>query len=128
MWALLTVVQTCALPICITGRPGGPPVKAGSALADSIAGRFGFAGVLGALYHRERTGRGQFVDVAMVDCMFALLFDEPLDCYETLGMPFRQGNRLPRLSPFDTFPTADGWVVIGTASDREWLKIGRAHV
>src|SRR3546814_3960282 len=77
------MVQAASGMMSITGHPGGPPTKAGSALADSIAGSFGFAGVLGALSHRERTGRRQFVDVAMRAALFALPFDEPLDRQQT---------------------------------------------
>ena len=117
------VAQAAAGLMSITGLPGGPPLKAGSALADSIAGTFAAAGVLGALFHRERSGEGQLVDISMVDCLFALLFDEPLDCYEQLGMPFRQGNRVARFSPFNTFPTRDGWIVMGVATPRQWRAL-----
>ena len=107
----------------ITGTPGTPPTKAGSALADSIASVFAFSGILGALFHRERAGVGQFVDISMVDGLFSLLFDEPLDCYERLGLDYRQGNRVMRFSPFNTFPTQDGWIVVGCGTDAMWRSV-----
>jgi crotonobetainyl-CoA:carnitine CoA-transferase CaiB-like acyl-CoA transferase len=110
----------------ITGQPGGSPTKAGSALGDTISSGFAFAAVLGALYHRERMGIGQFVDVSMVDVLFSLIFDEPLDCYERLGLPYQQGNRVMRFSPFDAYPAQDGWLVIGCGTDAMWQGICRA--
>lgn len=107
----------------ITGQPGAPPTKAGSALADTISAVFAFSGILAALYHRERTGTGQFVDISMVDGLFSLLFDEPLDCYERLGLDYQQGNRVLRFSPFNTFPTRDGWLVIGCGTDAMWKAL-----
>jgi len=109
--------------MAITGDVGGPPSKAGSPLADGIAGTFATAGVLGALFQRERSGKGQFVDVSMADCLVALIFDEPLDCYEELRVPIRQGNRIMRFSPFNTFPTCDGAVAIGAATRQDWIAL-----
>jgi formyl-CoA transferase len=104
----------------ITGMPGQPPTKAGSPLADAIASSFAMGGVLGALFHRERTGEGQHVDVSMVDCLFSLLFDEALDCYRQLELPFQQGNRILRFSPFNSYRTRDDWMVIGVGSEPQW--------
>ena len=67
------VTQAASGLMNLTGMPGGPPTKAGSALADSIGGVFAFGGILTALYHRERTGEGQHVDISMVDCLFSLV-------------------------------------------------------
>ena len=106
--------------MAITGQPDGPPTKAGSGLADSITSVFAFSGILAALYHAERTGEGQHVDVAMTDSVFSLVYDEPLECYAALGLSDRIGNRLPRLSPFNAYETSDGWVIIGVASDAHW--------
>ena len=118
-----TMAQAAAGLMSITGDPQGPPMKAGSALADTIAGTFAFAGILAALLHRIRSGEGQHVDVSMVDCLLALVLDESPDVWPTLGLPMRQGNRIPRVSPFNVYPTTDGWIVIGTASDAEWARL-----
>jgi formyl-CoA transferase len=107
----------------MTGHPDGPPVKIASPISDALAGSFAASGVVAALLHRERTGEGQAIDVSMADCLFALIFDEPVDCYERLNLAARQGNRIMRFSPFNTFQTADGWVAIGAATDTEWRSL-----
>ncbi len=125
-------VQAAAGLMSVTGLPGQPPMKAGTALSDAIAGTFAMSGVVAALYDREKTGAGQFVDVSMVDCLFALLYDDPIDWYERLGVPVRQGNRIMRFSPVNTNRTHDGWAVLGAATADQWhgmLKaIGRADL
>lgn len=117
------MVQAATGLMSLTGQPGQPPVKSATALSDAIAGVFAAQGVLAALLHRERTGEGQAVDVGMADCLFSLLFDEPIDCYEGLGLAPRQGNRIMRFSPFNVFRTCDGWVAIGTATHEEWQAL-----
>ena len=120
------VTQAVSGLMNLTGFPDGPPTKAGSALADSIGGTFAFGGITTALLHRERTGQGQWVDVSMLDCLLSLVLDEPLDCYEELGLPERLGNRIMRLSPFNAYPAKDGWLVIGAGTDTHWHNILRA--
>jgi formyl-CoA transferase len=126
------MVQAAIGLMSMTGQPGEPPVKTASALSDAIAGTFAANGIVAALLHRERTGEGQAIDVAMSDCLFSLIFDEPIDCYERLDLAPRQGNRIMRFSPFNIFRTTDGWVAIGTATHSEWLALldamGRADL
>ena len=117
------MVQAATGLMSLTGQPGDAPVKTATALSDAITGVFAAKGVLAALLHRERTGEGQAIDVGMADCLFSLLFDEPIDCYERLGLAPRQGNRIMRFSPFNVFRTSDGWVAIGTATHEEWLAL-----
>lgn len=119
-------VQAAAGLMSVTGLPGQPPMKAGTALSDAIAGTFAMSGVLAALLDRTRTGRGQFVDVSMVDCLFSLLFDDPIDWYERLGVPVRQGNRILRFSPINTYATSDGWAVLGAATADQWAGVLKA--
>lgn len=107
----------------VTGLPGAPPTKAGSPLADTVSAGFALAGILGALFHCQRKGVGQLVDVSMVDILFSLLFDEPFDCYASLGLEQQQGNRVSRLSPFNAYPVTDGWIVIGCGTDAMWKGI-----
>lgn len=119
-------VQAAAGLMSVTGLPGQPPTKAGTALSDAIAGTFAFSGILAALLDRTNTGRGQFVDVSMVDGLFALLFDDPIDWYERLGVPTRQGNRILRFSPINTYATRDGWAVLGAATAGQWAGVLKA--
>jgi len=117
------MVQAAVGLMSITGHPDRPPTKAGSPLSDAIAGVFAAMGVLSALLHRERTGEGQSVDVSMADCLFSLIFDEPLDCYSRLGLGFQQGSRIMRFSPFNAYKSADGWITIGAATDDDWVAL-----
>ena len=126
------MIQAAVGIMSMTGHPDGPPVKIASPMSDALAGSFAASGVVAALLHRERTGEGQAIDVSMADCLFALIFDEPVDCYERLNLDARQGNRIMRFSPFNIFRTTDGWVAIGAATDAEWRSLldtmGRADI
>lgn len=126
------MVQAAVGLMSITGHPDSAPTKAGSPLSDAIAGVFAAMGILSALVHRERTGEGQSVDVSMADCLFSLIFDEPLDCYGRLGLEFKQGSRIMRFSPFNVYKCADGWITIGAATNEDWMALldlmGKGHL
>jgi len=117
------MIQASSGLMSITGEPAGSPQKAGSPISDGIAGTFAVSGILGALYQRTNTGKGQFIDVSMADCLVSLMLDEPWDCYEALGLPFRQGNRIMRFSPFNTYPAFDGTVALGAATQDDWVNL-----
>jgi CoA:oxalate CoA-transferase len=117
------MVQAATGLMSITGEPGGAACKTGSPLSDGIAGTFAVSGILGALFQRERSGEGQFIDVSMSDCLVSLMLDEPLDCYERLGLPVRQGNRIMRFSPFNTYSASDGKVALGAATHEDWVAL-----
>ena len=117
------MIQADSGLMSITGDPDGLPRKAGSALADGISGAFAASAILAALFEARQSGQGQFIDVAMTDCLVSLVLDEPLDCYPALGLPPRQGNRIMRFSPFDTFATRDGNVTVGVATGTEWRAL-----
>lgn len=104
----------------ITGEPDGPPMKTGGALSDMIAGSYAALGIVAALQERERSGLGQAVDVAMTDCLFSMMMDEPLDSYEQLGLAARQGNRIMRFSPFNAYRAKDGWLTLGAVTREDW--------
>jgi formyl-CoA transferase len=117
------MIQAAVGLMSITGQPESGPVKAGSPISDAIAGVFAANGIVAALLHRERAGVGQAIDVSMADCLFSLIFDEPLDCYKRLGLEFQQGSRIMRFSPFNAYRTMDGWVVIGAATQADWTAL-----
>lgn len=104
----------------ITGAPDGPPMKTGGALSDMIAGTYSALGILAALRERERSGLGQAVDVAMTDCLFSMMMDEPVDRLDALGLAARQGNRILRFSPFNAYRAQDGWVTLGVVTRADW--------
>ncbi len=110
----------------LTGEPDGPPLKVGASLADIFTGTMAAQGILAALHQRATTGKGQKVDVALFDSVLATL------CYQAQGylltgeVPERLGNRHPSLSPYETFQTADGYVIVGVGNDSLWVSFCRA--
>ncbi|MBN1873859.1 MAG: CoA transferase [Anaerolineae bacterium] len=118
------VAQAMSGLMSVTGFPD-QPLKTGPAIADAISGLTAATGLLAALWQRERTGRGAYIEVAMVDALFACL-ENVLVTYDVTGhIPVRQGNVDAVLAPFDSFQTADGWVVIGIGNDRLWQALAR---
>ncbi len=110
--ALDIVVQAMGGIMSITGEPGGGPVRPGSSLGDMIAGLFATNAVFAALYERERSGKGQMIDISMLDCQLAVL-EAAIGRYVATGeVPGPLGTRHPSFTPFQAFQTADGWVVV----------------
>jgi crotonobetainyl-CoA:carnitine CoA-transferase CaiB-like acyl-CoA transferase len=106
----------------ITGTADGPPVRVGVAVADIAAGMFAFQGLLLALVARGRTGRGQLVDVSLLDAVTALLTYQAGRYFATGGPPQRTGNRHTAIAPYDTFEAADGVLVLAVGTDAQWLQ------
>ncbi len=116
------IIQGMGGLMSITGPDADHPTKVGSSVADIFAGIFSAVGILAALYSRERTGRGQQVDVAMLDCMVAIL-ENAISRYVTSGNnPVPIGNRHPSIAPFCTVTTADGAMNIACGNDELWRK------
>ena len=110
--ALDVVVQGMGGVMSITGEEGGAPVRPGLSLGDIAAGLFTAIGVLAALQERERSGRGQMIDISMLDCQVAVL-ENAFARYSATGeAPKAIGTRHPLSTPFQAFPTADGYIVI----------------
>jgi len=119
-------VQAMTGVVATTGFADGPPVKAGPALVDFAAGTHLAAAVLAALFHRERTGTGQHVEVAMQDAILPALTSNVAGWLEAGGdFPDRVGNRHGGLSvvPYNVYPTTDGWVAILCLRDRHWVSL-----
>ena len=116
-------IQAASGLMSVTGQPEGTPTKIGSSMADTIAGTFALSGILASLIQRNKTGIGEFIDVSMNDCLISLLYDEPWDCFGELGLEKRQGNRIMRFSPFNFYSAADGGIVFGAATEKDWLAI-----
>jgi formyl-CoA transferase/CoA:oxalate CoA-transferase len=109
----------------ITGPGDGPPYRLGVAIADIATGMFAVQGILAALYVREKTGRGQLVDVAMLDSVTALLTYQASIAFATGTTPTRMGNRHPSIAPYDTFPAADGDFVLSVGNDDQFARLAR---
>src|SRR5205809_2585890 len=116
------IVQGMGGVMSITGEPGGPPVKPGLSLGDISAGLFAAIGVLAALHERETSGRGQLVDISMLDCQVAILENAFARYFATGVPPTALGTRHPVSTPFQAFPTADGYIVIalGFGLENAW--------
>lgn len=116
------VVQAESGLMDLTGRPEGPPTKTGISLADEVAGLYLVQGVLLALWERQRTGRGQLVEVALHDALLSL-FTYQAEQYLAGGVePRRMGNRHPSIAPYQTFEAADGTVVVGVGNEAIWER------
>ena len=117
------MVQAAVGLMSVTGDEKSPPTKTGSPISDAISGSYAALGILAALLHKEKTGQGQEIDISMADCLFSMVFDEPFDCYEELGIKQRQGNRIMRFSPFNVYKTIDGWIALGAATNADWVEL-----
>ena len=117
------VVQAMSGLMAKTGFPDGPPTKVGATVGDQVPALFGALGILAALRQREQDGLGQHVDIAMLDSLVTLLWDEPLDDYEELGIPERVGNGDPRGAPLGVFETRDGQMAMVMTSEAQWESL-----
>src|SRR3982750_3251409 len=106
----------------LTGSPDAPPVRVGVAIADIASGMFAAQGITAALYARERTGRGQHVDIAMLDAVAAMLTYQAGISFATEVSPVRLGNRHPTIVPYETFTAADGEFMLAVGTDDQWRK------
>lgn len=110
----------------LTGWPNGLPTASGVAFGDSVAGMFLVQGIMFALFHHERTGQGQYIDVAMVDSLVALL-QHGFTQVSAMGQePERVGNRDLADYPYDTFQAKDGFCQLGNASAANWMPFAEA--
>ncbi|MCK8463627.1 CoA transferase [Aliiroseovarius sp. S1339] len=116
------VVQARGGVMSITGEKNRDPVRVGASVGDIVAGMFLGHGLLAALYQRQRTGRGQQVDVAMLDSQLAILEHAVAITSETGVPPGPSGARHPSIAPFEAFHTADGLLVIACGNDTLFAK------
>jgi len=120
--ALDVIVQGVGGIMSITGEPGRPPVRVGTSIGDVAAGLYAAIGILAALHERERSGEGQAVDISMLDCQLAIQENAYTRYFATGVVPGPLGTRHPAATPFQAFPTADGWIVVALAfgAENQW--------
>lgn len=116
------VVQAMGGIMSITGEEDGKPTRVGTSIGDITAGLFTAIGVLSSLNFRRETGKGQKVDVAMLDCQIAILENAIARYTVTEEIPKPGGNRHPSIVPFETFETSDGEIMIAVGNDGLWEK------
>lgn len=117
------VVQAEGGLMSLTGPADGDPYRLGVAIGDIAAGLFAAQGVTLALLVKARTGRGQRVDVSMLDSVASLLTYQAGIYFTTGRTPVRAGNRHPSIAPYDTVPTADGTLVLAVGNDGQWRTL-----
>jgi crotonobetainyl-CoA:carnitine CoA-transferase CaiB-like acyl-CoA transferase len=106
----------------ITGYADGPPTRAGVAISDIFTGCYAVIGILAALAERERTGKGAYIDTALVDSTVGVLANQALNYLVSGNIPGRIGNTHPNIVPYQEFPVADGHVIVATGNDNQYMK------
>jgi formyl-CoA transferase len=106
----------------LTGAPDGPPMKVGVGIADVMCGMYATIGILAALRHRDATGHGQHIDLALVDAQMAWLINEGANFLNSGVEPERRGNAHPNIVPYDAFACADGHVLIAVGNDAQFAR------
>jgi crotonobetainyl-CoA:carnitine CoA-transferase CaiB-like acyl-CoA transferase len=106
----------------LTGEAGGPPLKVGIAVTDIATGMFAAIGILTALYHRQRTGKGQYVDASMLDGQVSWLTYQAGRYLASGLVPQRIGSAHPLIVPYQAFGASDGFINIAAGNDNLWMK------
>ncbi len=114
----------------LTGRPdgeeGGGPMKVGVALTDILTGLYATNAVLAALAWREKSGEGQYIDLALLDVQIACLANQAMNYLATGQNPKRLGNAHPNIVPYQDFPTADGYMILAIGNDGQFARFCEA--
>ncbi len=114
------MIQGEAGLMSITGFPDGPPQRVGVAIADILGGFHAVEGILLALLVRQKTGKGQFIDVSLMDSIIAILTYQAGNFLATGEAPMRVGNRHPMITPYESFETSNGYVIFAVGNQRLW--------
>jgi crotonobetainyl-CoA:carnitine CoA-transferase CaiB-like acyl-CoA transferase len=107
----------------LTGYADGPPTRVGVAISDIFTGCYSVIGILAALAEREKTGKGCYVDTALVDSTVGVLANQALNYLVSGEPPKRIGNSHPNIVPYQEFPVADGHIIIATGNDNQFVKL-----
>ena len=124
------IVQGMGGFMSVTGEadhlPGGGPQKAGVAIADIFTGMYATTAILAALVHRDRTGEGQYIDLALLDTQIAVMANVANAYLCTEKLPQRWGNTSPIVVPYQTFPAADGWIIVVAGNNNQFRQFVNA--
>lgn len=116
------VAQAIGGIMSLTGEPDGEPMKSGVALTDILTGLYAANAIQAALRHRDRTGEGQHIDMALLDVQVAALGNQALNYLVSGENPRRYGNAHPNIVPYQTFRTADGWLMLAVGNDSQFAR------
>jgi CoA:oxalate CoA-transferase len=117
------VIQAMSGIMSINGQEDDPPTRVGASIGDIACGYSTAVGILGALYKKQKDGKGQRLDVAMLDCMVYTVENAIARYCATGEIPGRIGNKHPVTTPFDSFPTKDGYIVISASNNVLWERL-----
>ena len=116
------IIQGMSGIMDLTGDPAGEPQKIGVAFADIFTGLYAVIAIQAALAMRERTGRGQHIDMALLDTMTGVLANQAMNYLVSGVSPTRLGNAHPNIAPYAAFPTADGWFILAVGNDGQFRR------
>ena len=117
------IVQGMSGIMDLTGDPQGAPQKIGVAYADILTGLYAVIAIQAALRQREATGRGQLIDMALLDVMTGTLANQAMNYLVSGKNPKRLGNAHPNIAPYEAFPVADGWIIVAVGNDAQFLRL-----
>ena len=107
----------------ITGDPGGQPQKVGVAITDIVTGLYGTIGILAAVEQRHTTGRGQHLDMSLLDCATAMLANQAMNYLATGTSPTRLGNDHPNIAPYQVMAVNDGHIILAVGNDGQFQRL-----
>jgi crotonobetainyl-CoA:carnitine CoA-transferase CaiB-like acyl-CoA transferase len=117
------IIQGMAGLMSVTGEPGGQPQKVGVAVTDIFTGVYAATAILAALHQRATTGRGQHIDMALLDVATSVMANQAMNYLATGAAPRRMGNAHPNLAPYAVFDCADGWIILATGNDAQYRRL-----
>ena len=117
------VVQGMGGLMSVTGQPNSEPTRVGTSIGDITAGLFTAIGINAALYDRQKTGKGMFIDVSMLDCQIAILENAIARYLSKNEIPKPMGSRHPSIAPFEAFKTKDSYIIIAAGNDKLFEKL-----
>ena len=117
------VVQGMGGLMSVTGHPNSEPTRVGTSIGDITAGLFTAIGINAALYDRQKTGKGTYIDVSMLDCQIAILENAIARYLSKNEIPEPMGSRHPSIAPFEAFKTKDSYIIIAAGNDKLFAKL-----
>ncbi|MEM6938910.1 MAG: CaiB/BaiF CoA-transferase family protein [Pseudomonadota bacterium] len=119
------IIQGMSGLMSVTGEPDRDPQKSGIAITDVFTGIYATTAILAAVHQRQQTGRGQHIDMALMDCAVSIMGNQAMNYMVTGVPPQRMGNAHPSLTPYEVFATSDGHIVIATGNDGQFQRLCR---
>ena len=119
------IIQGMAGMMSITGAPGGEPQKAGVAISDIFTGLYAVIAIQAALRHAERTGEGQYIDMALFDTQISALGNQNLNYLVSGKSPVQMGNAHMNIAPYEVVPVRDGHIILAVGNDGQFQRFCR---